>query len=186
MTGDSPVHEDDHHDDRHDADRDWDDFYAGDDAVWSGRPNATLVAEVDGLVPGTALDIGCGEGADAIWLATRGWWVTAVDPSAVALDRAEVAARSAGVDVTWVHAGLLDMTGGPGVHDLVSAQYPVLRRDEDETAIQALLGAVAPGGTLLFVHQEFDATHAADHDRVTGRGRGSRGRPGPGRRAGPR
>ncbi len=97
----------------HDAvDRDWDRFYAGDGdgtPLGSGEPNPALVAEVSGLPPGTALDVGCGEGADAIWLARQGWQVTAVDPSRVALDRAQAAAQAAGVEITWVHAGLLEM-----------------------------------------------------------------------------
>jgi 2-polyprenyl-3-methyl-5-hydroxy-6-metoxy-1,4-benzoquinol methylase len=96
-------------DDDHDT-REWDEFYAadGDDTpLWSGRPNGTLIAEVAYLVPATALDVGCGEGADAIWLARQRWQVTAVDPSRVALDRAEAAAREAGVEVTWARSGML-------------------------------------------------------------------------------
>lgn len=148
------------------GDRDWDEFYAGEGdggPLWSGRPNGALVAEVAGLVPGMALDVGCGEGADAIWLARQGWQVTAVDPSRVALDRAEAAARRAEVEVTWVHADLLGMPGGTGVHDLVSAQYAVLRRGADDAAITALLAAVAQGGTLLVVHHDLDPTCADEH-----------------------
>lgn len=146
--------------------RDWDEFYAAERdgaPLWSGQPNGTLVAEVAGLVPGTVLDIGCGEGADAVWLARRGWQVTAVEPSRVALDRAEAAAREAGVDITWVHAGLLEMPGGTGVHDLVSAQYPALPRTDGDAMIAALLDAVAPGGTLLVVHHDLDPAHADEH-----------------------
>src|SRR5262252_6672378 len=75
----------------------WDARYnEGDGARWSGRPNGRLRAEVTGLAPGRALDVGCGEGADAIWLARRGWTVTAIDISDVALTRArEAAARAA-------------------------------------------------------------------------------------------
>jgi SAM-dependent methyltransferase len=145
--------------------REWDARYTerGADALlWSGRPNGTLVAEVADLQTGTALDIGCGEGADAIWLAQRGWRVTAVDPSRVALDRAEAAALAAGVEVTWVHAGQLAMPGGTGAHDLVTAQYPGLRRTDDDAVIAALLGAVAPGGTLLVVHHDTFSGHAAE------------------------
>lgn len=151
---------------RHDVPvtEEWDAFYVGGRdgaAVWSGRPNGALAAEAADLPAGTALDVGCGEGADAIWLASRGWKVTAVDPSRVALDRAEAAARAAGVDVAWVHAGLLDMPGGTGQHDLVSAQYAVLRRPDEDAAMATLLGAVAPGGTLLVVHHDLDAV--GDH-----------------------
>ena len=142
--------------------RDWDAFYAEERdgaEVWSGRPNGTLVVEVDGLSPGTALEVGCGEGADAVWLATRGWEVTGLDPAAVALERARRAADRAGVDVTWVHAGLAAAADTLGVFDLVSAQYPVLPKD-DGAGLTALLGAVAPGGTLLFVHHEIGPEHA--------------------------
>lgn len=152
-------------DDAHEP-RNWDEFYAceRDGApLWSGQPNGTLVAEVAGLAPGTVLDIGCGEGGDAVWLARRGWQVTAVEPSRVALDRAEAAAREAGVDITWVHAGLLEMPGGTGAHDLVSAQYPALPRADGDETIAALLDAVAPGGTLLVVHHDLDPAHADEH-----------------------
>lgn len=150
----------------HDA-GDWDRFYADEEQggrVWSGEPNGALVSEVADLTPGTALDVGCGEGADAVWLARQGWRVTAVDPSRIALSRGQEAAREAGVEVTWVHAGLLGMAGGTDVHDLVSAQYPALPRTDDAAAVTALLGAVAPGGTLLVVHHEDFPEHADEHD----------------------
>jgi SAM-dependent methyltransferase len=130
----------------------WDKQYASADQVWSGQPNATLVAEVAGLPPGRALDVGCGEGADAIWLAGQGWEVTAIDVSKVALERAEVAARLARVDVEWVHAGLLDAPLARGSFDLVSAQYPALLRTPACDAERSLLAAVAPAGHLLVVH----------------------------------
>lgn len=75
----------------------WDDFYAEKDTVWSGKPNALLVRQVADLPPGTVLDLGCGEGGDAIWLAQRGWRVTAVDVSDVALRRGAAHAKEAGV-----------------------------------------------------------------------------------------
>ena len=68
--------------------RDWDATYLGREAVWSGEPNPQLVAEVADMPLGRALDLGCGEGADAVWLAARGWKVTAIDISQVALNRA--------------------------------------------------------------------------------------------------
>src|SRR3954471_21898208 len=83
----------------------WDERYTGSPQIWSGNPNGALVAEVAALAPGRALDVGCGEGADAVWLATRGWRVTALDVSEVALDRAAQHARAAGVAVAWLHAG---------------------------------------------------------------------------------
>ncbi len=103
-----------------------------------------------GLAPGRALDVGCGEGADAVWLAGQGWDVTGLEVSALALRRAAGHACDAGVEVTWVHADLARATLGE--FDLVSAQYPALLRTPGSAAERALLGAVAPGGVLLFVH----------------------------------
>jgi SAM-dependent methyltransferase len=144
----------------------WDGFYtdAGDQAHhWSGRPNPTLVTEVAPLRPGRALDVGCGEGGDAVWLAAGGWQVTGIDPSGVALRRAEAAARAAGVAVTWLPVGLLDLPDSAGPYDLVAAHYAVASRGGVDEAVVALLRAVAPAGTLLVVHHELDPAHAADH-----------------------
>src|SRR4051812_32157451 len=140
---------------------DWDARYAEAARVWSGRPNGALVAEVEELTPGRALDVGCGEGADAVWLALRGWDVTALDVSTVALDRARTAAEAAGAQIRWLHAGLLAAGLPAGGFDLVSAQYPALLRTPDDDAERALLNAVAPGGTLLVVHHaDVDSGHA--------------------------
>ncbi len=130
----------------------WDRRYAEREQLWSGQPNGALVAEVAGLTPGRVLDVGCGEGADAIWLASQGWDVTAVEVSAVALERATRHGRDAGVTVRWVHAELTEAAFAPASFDLVSAQYPALLRTSDAAAERALLAAVAPGGVLLFVH----------------------------------
>ncbi len=132
----------------------WDQRYAGPDRIWSGQPNGALVSEVAGLRPGRALDIGCGEGADAVWLSAQGWDVTALDVSQVALDRARAHAAAAGVEVTWLHSGVLDADLPGGGFDLVTAQYPALRRTPGDDAERALIGAVAPGGTLLVVHHD--------------------------------
>jgi SAM-dependent methyltransferase len=141
----------------------WDRRYAEREQMWSGRPNGALVAEVAGLPPGRVLDVGCGEGADAVWLAGNGWDVTALDVSAVALARAAGHARDVGVAVRWVHAGLAEAALPPASFDLVSAQYPALLRTPDAAAERALLAAVAPGGVLLFVHHAGMETHEA-HD----------------------
>jgi SAM-dependent methyltransferase len=130
----------------------WDRRYAEQDRMWSGQPNGALVAEVAGLAPGRVLDVGCGEGADAVWLARGGWDVTALEVSGVALQRAIVHARDAGVAIRWVHAGLAEARLPPASFDLVSAQYPALLRTPDAAAERALLAAVAPGGVLLLVH----------------------------------
>lgn len=144
--------------------REWDERYAAADRVWSGEPNRALVREVADLRPRRALDVGCGEGADAIWLAQRGWEVTAVEVSRVALQRAQSHAAAAGLTVTWVHTGLLDAGLPNGFFDLVSAQYPALRRTPADDAERALLSAVAPGGTLLVVHHDVsDPTVSLEH-----------------------
>ena len=145
----------------------WDRRYAEKPVMWSGRPNGALVAEVRGLAPGRVLDVGCGEGADAVWLAGRGWDVTALEVSGVALQRAAGHARDAGVTVRWVHAGLAEAALTPRSFDLVSAQYPALLRTPDAAAERALLAAVAPGGVLLLVHHagmETREEHAGGFD----------------------
>ena len=137
----------------------WDKRYAELDQVWSGRPNGALVVEVEGLPAGRALDVGCGEGADAIWLSSRGWQVTALDVSQVALERAAQAAAEAGAEIRWLHAGLLDAALPPASFDLVSAQYPALVRTPGRDAERMLLSLVAPGGVLLVVHHAFLTVH---------------------------
>src|SRR2546430_12503786 len=113
----------------------WDERYRSSDRVWSGEPNPRLVERVSDLTPGTALDVGSGEGADAIWLAARGWQVTAIDVSTVALDRAAERAAEAGAEVanriTWQQADVLTWDPAPLQFDLVSAQFmhlPTLAR----------------------------------------------------------
>lgn len=141
----------------------WDKRYAVEGQLWSGRPNGALVAEVSGLTPGRALDVGCGEGADAVWLARGGWQVTGLEVSGVALQRAARHAQDAGVPIQWVHAGLAEAELPAGSFDLVSAQYPALLRTPDAAAERALLAAVAPGGVLLLVHHAgMDTQHASD------------------------
>jgi SAM-dependent methyltransferase len=143
------------------SDIDWDERYAAEERIWSGEPNGALVAEVADLTPGRVLDVGCGEGADAVWLARRGWDVTALDVSAVAVERARAHAAAAGVSVTF-HVGGLEGTAFPPF-DLVSAQYPALRTTPEHVAERALLDAVAPGGVLLVVHHVPDAEKAREH-----------------------
>jgi SAM-dependent methyltransferase len=139
----------------------WDERYAGHEQMWSGRPNGTLVLEVAALTPGTALDVGCGEGGDAVWLAERGWQVTGLDVSQVALTRARAAARARSLDVEWVCAPLAELRPRDGGYDLVTVHYPALLHTPGDDAIHAMLAAVAPGGTLLVVgHERIDPEHA--------------------------
>ncbi|MEV7197652.1 class I SAM-dependent methyltransferase [Streptomyces sp. NPDC093510] len=142
----------------------WDNLYAERQQLWSGNPNGVLVAEAAGLTPARALDVGCGEGADAIWLARGGWDVTALEVSGVALERAVTHARDAGVTVRWVHAALTEAPLPRASFDLVSAQYPALLRTPDAAAERALLDAVAPGGVLLLVHHAGMDAHQPEQD----------------------
>ena len=128
-------------------------------AMWSGRPNGRLVVEVEGLTPGRALDVGCGEGADAIWLARSGWTVTAIDISTVAVGRARAAADLAGADVDWISGDALQSVFAAGAFDLVSMQYPALPKAAGEDAVRALLNAVQHGGLLLAVYHDLDVEH---------------------------
>jgi SAM-dependent methyltransferase len=139
------------------AERFWEGHYRGRDRVWSGAANAVLVDVVGSLPAGTALDLGCGEGGDAIWLAGLGWRVTAVDVSATALERGAAQAAATGVgDRIDFQRHDLARTFPAGAFDLVSALYlqsPVeFPRDR---VLQAAARAVAPDGLLLIV------THAS-------------------------
>jgi SAM-dependent methyltransferase len=148
---------------------DWDRRYAG-DRLWSGNPNGTLVHEARDLEPGRALDVGAGEGADALWLAERGWDVTANDISRLALDRigAEAARRGLSVELHHADANELDAFA-PGAFDLVSALYASIPRTPDRRAVQNLVSAVAPGGTLLVVSHDLEPMRAPIDTRTHSR-----------------
>ena len=134
----------------------WDERYSHPGHVWSGRPNVQLVAHVQGLAPGRAIDVGCGEGGDAIWLARQGWTVTGADISPVGLAKAAAHAQEAGSDVaariTW---GPVDLYGDEmeplGSYDLVNSQYLHMPPDVRDRAFARLAAAVGPGGHLLLV-----------------------------------
>jgi SAM-dependent methyltransferase len=165
------VHDHDHGEQRFGAAAQaagWDARYSeGEGPMWSGRPNGRLVAEVAHLAPGRALDVGCGEGADAIWLAGRGWAVTAIDISDVAVRRAREAAEAAGVPVEWVCGDALRTPFPAGSFDLVSMQYPALPKAAGESAVRALVGTVRPGGLLLAVYHDLGEEHR-EHMRSRG------------------
>ncbi|GAA2066459.1 class I SAM-dependent methyltransferase [Williamsia deligens] len=130
----------------------WDAKYADSDRVWSGDPNGTLVDEVSGVAPGRALDLGCGEGDDARWLAARGWTVTAVDISQVAVDRARAVEGDAAI--TWLRSDIVADGVPPGPFDLVSMMYFPIQKPAGAAAVAAVLDAVEPGGILLVVGHE--------------------------------
>jgi SAM-dependent methyltransferase len=141
----------------------WNERYAA-STVWSGDPNAALVRALTGLVDSrgetddarTALDIGCGEGADARWLASQGWAVIGVDWSDVALDRARTAIRDAGLEAAFVQGDATDPTflsglSPTGTFDLITLAF-IHPEPEDRDSVYAHLPAlVGPGGHLLVI-----------------------------------
>jgi len=132
----------------------WEERYAGSTPVWSGRPNASLVSAVEPLPAGRALDLGCGEGGDSVWLASHGWTVTGVDISETAVARAREAATRAGVPaerLRWVVADLATWQDD-ATYDLVSACFLQSPVTLDRTAVLRRAAArLAPGGRLVLV-----------------------------------
>lgn len=150
----------------HDADLDavlaadfWDERYRSSTRLWSGQPNPQLVDRLTGVDPGLALDVGCGEGADAIWLAGQGWTVTGVDVSQVALDRAAAHADEAGLGARtrWQQADVLTWQPSAQAYDLVTASFLHLPSAVRDDVHRRLAGAVRTGGRLLVV-----AHHVSD------------------------
>ena len=129
----------------------WDERYAASPTIWSGRPNQRLVEQAGGLARGTALDVGCGEGADAVWLAGQGWRTTGVDVSRVALERAAAHAADAGVEVEWAQVDVVAGEPLPAAYDLVSAHFLHPPADRLPHVLRALGEAVVVSGTLLLV-----------------------------------
>jgi SAM-dependent methyltransferase len=141
----------------------WNERYRSSQRVWSGNPNPQLVAEAADISPGRALDVGCGEGADAIWLARKGWAVVAADISSVAIERGEQHARdtdpAASARIEWRQADLLTQPPEPGSFDLVSVQFMQLPPEPRTRLFSALAASVRAGGTLLIVgHHPSDLT----------------------------
>jgi thioredoxin reductase/SAM-dependent methyltransferase len=148
---------------------DWDRRYSG-EQMWSGNPNGALVNELTGVPPARALDVGAGEGGDALWLAERGWTVTASDISRRALDRieAEAARRGLAVDLRHADANGLDAFAAEA-YDLVIAMYASIPRTSDERGVHNLLDAVAPGGLLLVVSHDLEPMRAPVDTRTHSR-----------------
>jgi SAM-dependent methyltransferase len=128
----------------------WDDRYRGAEFVWTTSPNRFLAPEVEGLDPGRALDLACGEGRNAVWLATQGWEVTGVDFSLVGLEKAARLAESNHVSVDWVRADVTEWRP-PHRYDLVLVFYLQLPRPQRTAAFGVAARSLAPGGTLLVV-----------------------------------
>ena len=131
------------------AREDWNARYAQKELLWTAEPNRLFAAEVGGLEPGRALDVACGEGRNAVWLAERGWRVTGVDFSDVALAKAAQLAEARGVEVEWVVADVLEHETEPRAFDLVAVLYLQLPADELVPVVRSAAHAVAPGGTLV-------------------------------------
>lgn len=141
--------------------RAWDERYAASDLVWSHEPNQFVAAELADLTPGTAVDLGAGEGRNAIWLASRGWSVTALDFSQVALDKGTGLAGDLSLegDVTWVCADASTWTP-PAPVDLVVVAYLQLPAQDRRRALRGAATSLRPGGTLLLVAH--DSTNLAE------------------------
>jgi SAM-dependent methyltransferase len=135
----------------------WDERYGSTGLVWTAEPNRFVVEELAGLTAGRALDLGAGEGRNAIWLAERGWQVTAVDFSGVALAKAAKLAENRGVSgVRLVEADLRDYQPDRGGYDLVLLAYIHLPKAEFDALLHTAASALAPGGTLLVVGHDVD------------------------------
>ena len=138
----------------------WDRRYQGSELVWTAAPNRFLVAETETLAPGRALDLACGEGRNAVWLAERGWQSVGVDFSEVGLRKARELASGRGVNVEWVAADLLDYRPDPQAFDLVIVFYLQVPAADRRPILRAGAEAVAPGGTLLLVaHDSSNLQH---------------------------
>jgi SAM-dependent methyltransferase len=142
----------------------WDERYAGAELVWSATPNQFVAAELAGLRPGRALDLACGEGRNALWLADRGWQVTAVDFSRAGLEKGRALQdrhpRGQELQVDWVLGDVLTYDSGRAPYDLVVLAYLQLVADERRTAVRRAFGALRAGGTFFLVAH--DATNLTE------------------------
>jgi len=141
--------------DRHD----WDERYAAKELVWGVEPNRFVAQECAGLPAGRGVDLACGEGRNAIWLAQHGWSMTAVDFSAVALDKGRQLAAAHGIEIEWVVADLADWVPEALRYDLVLLAYLQVPDPVRQTAWRRAAAAVAPGGTFLLVGHDSRNLH---------------------------
>ena len=135
---------------------DWDRRYTDQPWLWTVEPNIFLVTEVGEMEPGRALDLACGEGRNAVWLAERGWTVTAVDFSEVATSRARELAEARGVEVEVVRHDLITYRPEPGGFDLVALFYLQVPHDQLARVLTVVAEAVAPGGTAVVVGHDVE------------------------------
>ncbi len=140
--------------------KDWNQRYEGDELLWTARPNSFLVEEIGALTPGRALDLACGEGRNAVWLAEQGWQVTGVDFADVALEKARLLAEQRGVRVEWIRADLLEYAPPPEAFELVIVFYLQMPPEPLRPILARAAKAVTPGGTFLLVaHDSSNLTH---------------------------
>ena len=134
------------------ADRDaWDERYRSKDSVWGAAANRFVVEVFAGRPAGRALDLACGEGRNALWLAGLGWAVTAVDFADTALERGRQASQVAGLDIEWITEDLLSYEPAAGSFDAVLIAYLHLPAEQMATVLERGAAALAPGGTLMLV-----------------------------------
>lgn len=129
---------------------DWDDRYREKPLLWSVEPNRFVAGELATLEPGTALDLACGEGRNAIWLAEKGWEVTAVDFSGVALQRGQDMAAASGLDIDWIEADIMNWEPDSR-YDLIVMAYVHLPAPDRRKLLGRAAAWVAPGGHLFMV-----------------------------------
>lgn len=132
----------------------WDDRYRDSALVWSAGPNQFVEQVCSGLPPGRVIDLAAGEGRNALWLASLGWHATAVDFSAVALDKARQIAERHGVALTTEVADLTTYEPVPGGYDLVIVAYLQLPADQLDPILTRAAAAVAAGGTFLLINHD--------------------------------
>jgi SAM-dependent methyltransferase len=135
---------------------DWNRKHGEAGPLFGVEPNRFLVAEIEGLTPGRALDLACGAGRNAVWLAEQGWTVTGVDFADVALANARDLAAERGVEVEWAQADLREWEPPARAFDLVAVLYLQVPAEERRLALGRAAEAVAPGGTLLVVGHDLE------------------------------
>jgi SAM-dependent methyltransferase len=146
---------------------DWNARYATEELVWTAQANRFVVAELDGMPPGRALDVAAGECRNAVWLAERGWDVTAVDYSATALEKGRRLAEARGVELTLVEADVTTYEPPRERFDLVLIAYLHLPEPTRSAVYARSAAAVTPGGTLLVVGHDrsnLDGGHGGPQD----------------------
>jgi SAM-dependent methyltransferase len=140
--------------------KDWNHRYEGNGLLWTAQPNRFLVAETEALAPRRALDLACGEGRNAVWLAEQGWQVAGVDFADVALEKARLLAEQRGVRAGWIRADLFEYEPPPDAFELVIAFYLQIPPERLRPILARAAKAIVPGGTFLLVaHDSSNLTH---------------------------